>query len=280
MWLMTMRVKGRVMEDDGCFPGRPIGTSLFLLYQSVWGHLSGCTKPYWPTDFFTFHPAALVLCNRSLNAIHARRQVFHTGVWHSRISEPPRFPLVEAALVKSVKQSQIFGQLQGKTAYFPKSDRVFTYVTLAYLKVGPHAQPRKPMPRCCNKQLAQWKDKATGRYSRRVKARTAAFLSSQKHNSRIKVCSYFCSHLFTLSTVRQTVSRENILYSPCKQINKNALKILRQIAISCLKPIQYLTSQQLHILFIALQLLWGKRVQKKASILKMIRFLKCSFYFN
>lgn len=57
--------------------------------------------------------------------------------------------------------------------------------------------------------------------------------------------------------MRQIVSRENILYSPCKQINKNAPKILRQIAISYLKPIQYLTSQRLHILFTALEITLG-----------------------
>jgi hypothetical protein len=32
------------------------------------------------------------------------------------------------------------------------------------------------VPRCCNKYPAQWKDKAMGRYSRRVKARTPTFL--------------------------------------------------------------------------------------------------------
>jgi len=32
------------------------------------------------------------------------------------------------------------------------------------------------MPRCCNKQPAQWEDKAMGRYSKRVKARIVAFL--------------------------------------------------------------------------------------------------------
>lgn len=82
----------------------------------------------------------------------------------------------------------------------------------------------------------------------------ASLSTSQEHNGRIKVCSYVCSHIFTLSTVRQIVSREDILHSPCKQINKNALKFLRLIAISCLKPIQYLTSQRLHTLFIASQI--------------------------
>lgn len=33
----------------------------------------------WPTDFFTFHPAALVLCNRTFKATQATRQVFHVG---------------------------------------------------------------------------------------------------------------------------------------------------------------------------------------------------------
>lgn len=78
--------------------------------------------------------------------------------------------------------------------------------------------------------------------------------------------------------MRQIVSRENILYSPCKQINKNALKTLRQIAISCLKPIQYLTSWRLHILFIALQITLGEGGIEKAFNIKNGQIVKTYFF--
>lgn len=70
-------------------------------------------------------------------------------------------------------------------------------MTLTHLKVQPHAQPGKPMPRYCNKQPAQWKDKATGKYSRRVKARTAAFLVPRNTIAGLRYAVIFvlvCSH--------------------------------------------------------------------------------------
>lgn len=151
-------------------------------------------------------------------------------------------------------------------------------MALTHLKEGPHTPSRNPVPRCCHKQAAQREDKAPGRYSREVKPERQPLLP---RNTMVGLRSaVIFSHIFTLSTARQIVSRENILHSLCKQINKNALKFLRLIAISSLKPIQYLTSQRLHTLFIASQITLGEGGQSKSFCIKNDQVLFFSFNFN
>lgn len=170
----------------------------------------------WPTEFFS---AALVLCKRNFQAIQARRAEVHVGGEHPSIWELHKQPLRSLGrsprfLLSCRDKQQVFKRAPGLLP-------MWLFLTWRFCHT--HCQESQCQDTAIHRQH-NWKDKATGRYSRRVKPEQSHLLVSQKHNSGIKVCSYFLFSYFHTFHSEKLSPGENSLYSPCKQINKIPLK--------------------------------------------------------